>query len=129
MKKIIVMSLLSCFLACQSKDAGYQSLDVEEFSHLIESPAVQRLDVRTLAEYSEGHIPGSVNINIGTSQAEFEAMADSVLSKERPVAVYCRGGRRSKEAAAILVRMGFKVYDLDCGVNGWKEAGKELDDE
>ena len=98
-------------------------MPVDEFATLISNPEIQRLDVRTLAEYSEGHIPGSVNINV--LDKEFEAIADSTLQKDKPVAVYCRSGKRSKKAAAILSEKGYKVYDLDKGFNAWQEAGKD----
>ena len=42
------------------------------------------------------------------------------------VAVYCKSGRRSRNAANILVKKGFKVYNLDKGILDWKELGKEI---
>ena len=57
----------------------------------------------------------------------FAAMADSLLQKDKPVAVYCRSGKRSKRAAAILSAKGYKVFDLDKGFNSWQEAGKEIE--
>ena len=72
------------------------TLPVDEFSALIDDQQVQRLDVRTLGEFSEGHIPGALNINV--LDEAFAAMADSVLQKTEPVALYCRSGKRSKKA-------------------------------
>ena len=57
----------------------------------------------------------------------FETMADSTLQKDKPVAVYCRSGKRSKKAAAILSKKGYIIYDLDKGFIGWEEAGKEVE--
>lgn len=57
----------------------------------------------------------------------FATMADSLLQKDRPVAVYCRSGKRSKKAAAILGAKGYKVFDLDKGFNAWQEAGKKIE--
>lgn len=114
------------FLSCQQKAGDFKSLSTDEFETLIADPEVQLLDVRTLAEYSEGHIPGSLNLN--AMDKHFEQAIDSVLEKDKPVAVYCRGGRRSKEAAAILTRHGYKVFDLDKGFNSWKEAKKAVEE-
>ena len=86
---------------------------------------MQRLDVRTVAEYSEEHIPGSININVLDEQ--FAAVADSTLQKDKPVALYCRSGKRSKKAADILSKRGYTVYDLGSGFNGWKAAEKETE--
>ncbi len=100
-------------------------MNVEEFDVLIQNEEIQRLDVRTLAEYSEGHITKTININV--MDDSFAAMADSLLQKEKPVAVYCRSGKRSKKAAAILGEKGYKVFELKNGFNSWQEAGKEIE--
>lgn len=73
--------------SCQQK-GDFKSVSVEEFSALIADPDMQRLDVRTLAEYSEAHIPGSININV--LDKTFTEIADSTLQKDKPVALYCR---------------------------------------
>ena len=99
-------------------------MNVEEFDSLIQNEDIQRLDVRTLAEYSEGHITKTMNINV--MDDSFASMADSLLQKDKPVAVYCRSGKRSKKAAAILSEKGYKVFELDKGFNSWEEAGKEI---
>lgn len=88
--------LLSALFACQQKETAFQSLSTDEFATLITDPDVQRLDVRTVAEYSEGHIPGSLNINV-LDEASFGTIADSTLTKEKPVALYCRSGHPEPE--------------------------------
>ncbi len=126
--KILLTFLCALFpflFSCQQKAPGFESLSVENFKTLIDDPAVQRLDVRTTAEYTEGHIPGSLNINVLDKQ--FAAMADSLLQKDQPVALYCRSGKRSKKAADILSRAGYKVYELGAGFNGWQSAGMEVE--
>lgn len=115
---------LSSLFSCQPK-GDFKTLPVEEFASFIQDKEVQRLDVRTLIEYSEGHIPRSININVLDNS--FAAMADSTLQKDKPVALYCRSGKRSKKAAAILSQKGYTVYELDKGLNGWLEAGKETE--
>lgn len=117
--------LFSSLFSCQQKGSDFKSLSTDEFATLITDPEVQRLDVRTVAEYSEEHIPGSININV--LDKEFETVADSVLLKEKPVALYCRSGKRSKKAASILSKKGYTVYDLDRGFMDWKARGKETE--
>ena len=116
---------ISLLFSCQQKAGDFRTVSAEEFASFIASPEVQRVDVRTLAEYSEGHIPGSLNINVLDKQ--FEAVADSLLQKDRPVALYCRSGKRSKKAARILSGKGFRIYELSTGFNGWKEAGQPVE--
>lgn len=117
--------LLSSLFSCQHSKGDFKTVPVKEFASLIEDASVQRLDVRTMAEYSEGHIPGTININV--LDDSFAVMADSTLQKDKPVALYCRSGKRSKKAAAILSEKGYKVYELDKGFNAWQEAGEKVE--
>lgn len=119
-----VLLFFTSLFSCQQK-GDFKTIPVEEFSTLIQDEAVQRLDVRTLAEYSEGHIPGTLNINV--LDESFAAMADSTLQKDRPVALYCRSGKRSKKAATILSTKGYQVYELSEGFDAWQEAAKEVE--
>lgn len=119
-----LLLFLSSLFSCQQK-GDYKSMNVDEFDSLIQNQDIQRLDVRTLAEYSEGHITKSVNINV--MDDSFASMADSLLQKDKPVALYCRSGKRSKKAADILSEKGYKVFELNKGFNAWQEAGKEIE--
>ena len=129
MKKWIVAFGLLAAMACSGgsqKAESFATVSVEDFATIIADPDVQRLDVRTLAEYSKGHIPGSINLNV-LEEKHFAAMADSLLQKDRPVALYCRSGKRSKKAADILHRAGYKVYELRTGFIGWEQAGLDVE--
>lgn len=119
-----IFLFLSSLFSCQQK-GDFKSMNVEDFDSLIQNEDIQRLDVRTLAEYSEGHITRTININV--MDDSFAVMTDSLLQKDKPVAVYCRSGSRSKKAAAILSGKGFKVFDLDKGFNAWQASGKEVE--
>ncbi len=96
---------------------GFDSVDATRFAEVIENKQVQIIDTRTPAEFSEGHIPGAVNIDIDGE--EFTAKV-AELDKSRPVAVYCRGGRRSKEAAEHMVSCGLEVTELMDGILSWE---------
>ena len=130
MKKVFVIMLaLTALVACQVKVENNMygkgevvSVGVDEFARAIADNAVQLVDVRTADEYSQGTIPGSVNIDVNSGN--FGVTADSLLDKNRTVAIFCRSGRRSKKAAEILSLNGFNVVELDKGYNSWVEAGK-----
>ena len=130
LKSIYYMFFVCVFLfglmSCSSKPKDkFTNLSSDEFERLIEDRNVQRLDVRTVAEYSEGHIPGSININI--LDDNFSSAADEVLDKSLPVAVYCKSGRRSRNAARLLVKKGYTVYNLDKGILNWIDLGKDIE--
>ena len=112
--------------ACTGKQkVEYKNLSSAQFEELIKDANIQLVDVRTLAAHMEGHIPGSLNINVKDEQ--FSSCADDLLDKDKEVAVYCRSGRRSRTAADILVKKGFKVYNLDKGILNWIEEGREIE--
>ena len=118
MKKYLIMSIFAGLLTifgCSAK--GFVSVNAEEFANEIAKKGVQLVDVRTAEEYAAGHIPNAVNIDVLSS--DFAAKF-SKLDKKRPVALYCRSGRRSKNAADQAVKFGFEVVELDGGILSWK---------
>lgn len=104
----VCLSVLSC-----AKSAEYKTVNVEEFKTVLQEEGMQLLDARTIEEYNEGHIDCAVQISV--KDADFEARALETFDKSRPVAVYCRSGRRSAKASEILSKAGFKVINLDGG--------------
>ena len=61
------------------------------------------IDVRTPAEYKQGHIHGSVNIPLTNLKNNFFK-----INKEKPVITCCASGMRSASAKSILRSHGFK---------------------
>ena len=117
---------LGLWACAGNKKAEYKNLTSAQFEELIKDSNVQLLDVRTLEEYTEGHIPGCINIDV-KNEAGFPAAVDELLDKSKKIAVYCRSGRRSRTAAEILIKKGFKVYNLDKGILNWIEEGREIE--
>ena len=63
------------------------------------------LDVRTPEEYSEGHIPGALQL---TNETFTKEEAEKLMpDKDKRIYVYCRSGRRSKQASQKLVDFGY----------------------
>lgn len=108
-----------------NKKEEFKNLNSAQFEELIKDSNVQLLDVRTLEEHMKGHIPGSTLIDV--KDENFASCVDDLLNKEKKVAIYCRSGRRSRTAAEILVKKGFKVYNLDKGILNWIEEGREIE--
>ena len=121
MKKILLLMafvLVGAYVYSQRRSsARFESMDNAEFATLIADTAVQLVDVRTPAEFAAGHIPEAKNIDVRGDNFDREAKA--TLSKERPVAIYCRSGARSKTAARRLAAMGYRVYELNTGFMNW----------
>ena len=116
MKPVSILLCLMNFLGCQAVD--FRSVDADRFAQVIEDTTVVRLDVRTASEYSQGHIPGALLIDV--TQADFMQKAEQLLPKDKTIAIYCRSGRRSKTAAMQLAKHGYLVVELNTGFNSWK---------
>ena len=117
----ILIMLCSLFGCSSAQTQGFKSLTVEEYAKAIEDTGIVRLDVRTAAEYADGHIANTLNIDV--LKDDFEKKAKATLPKDKVIAVNCRSGKRSKNAARILVKNGFKVIELDAGYNDWLAKG------
>ena len=75
------------------------------------------LDVRRPDEFAAGHIPNAINVpneSIGTD--EIPELPD----KDQLIMVYCRSGRRSKEASEKLVKLGYTSIVEFGGILDWK---------
>lgn len=112
-----MVGLNSCMNA--QDNSKFANTDVAGFSELITNPDEQILDVRTPAEFAEGHIAGAVNIDIYDDNFMTDAL--KTLDPSRPVAVYCRSGKRSADAAARLAAKGYRVTNLEGGILAWNE--------
>jgi rhodanese-related sulfurtransferase len=101
-----------------------QLVDVAKGVALAADPSVVVIDVRTPAEFAEGHIARAQVVDV--SAADF---ADQIakFDPSGTYFVYCHSGNRSGQAAAIMASLGFaSVYDLDGGIIAWKGAGAPL---
>ena len=117
MKHLLSLLLAATsFVGCQS-DTAFKSVDAQQFAEVIANQDVQLVDARTPEEFSEGHIPGAVNIDVKSDN--FDAQITQ-LDTSRPVAVYCRSGRRSKLAAERMTNAGLQVTELADGILSWK---------
>lgn len=79
----------------------------------------QILDVRTEEEFTEKHIPNSLNIDIYKGQEFLDEV--NKLDKTKSYYVYCRSGARSAQACALMQQEGFdKTYNLEGGIMKWE---------
>lgn len=100
---------------------GYKTVSPEEFAKEITSPKVYLVDVRTPAEYAEGHIEGAGNLDV--TAEDFIEKAKETLPKDKTIAVYCGSGKRSGMAATKLAAEGYDILNMDGGLSAWQKAG------
>ena len=126
MKKIFAALVISAIAlaGCSSGNSATENVNVNEFSEVIKDAGVVILDVRTAEEFAQGHIAGSINIDVSSS--DFVAKV-SELDKTKTYAVYCRSGNRSAVATAEMEKLGFtSLYNMTGGAIDWAAAGFPL---
>jgi len=126
MRKFAVLIALSAALltGCSNGNESTMTLDAVGFQAKTQEAGVVILDVRTKAEFDEGHIANAININVESNEFLSEI---SKLDKSKTYAVYCRSGRRSADALAKMSNEQFiSLSHLDGGVIDWTNAGLPL---
>jgi len=130
MKTSKIVYLASLLFLFQLNSTLAQSLDsatvisVTTFEKMTSKKRNLILDVRTPEEMAEGYISNASNIDFLDEQFS-EQIKD--LNKNKTYLLYCRSGKRSAKAGALMKAAGFKkVYSLDGGITEWKEEGKPM---
>lgn len=100
------------------RTASYRSLPPELLRNRIEAGEVRVLDVRTSAEFQQGHIPHAEHRFLGNLLRDLKD-----LERSKPFVVHCLGGGRSAIASSILQRAGLEVTNLAGGYKSWISAG------
>ena len=110
MKKLIPILLSALmFAGCagtsNNQTNTYRQITMDEaVTMMAQETGYIILDVRRPDEFAEGHIPGAINVaneTIGTDEIP------ELSNKDQLIMVYCRSGRRSKEASEKLVKLGY----------------------
>jgi len=106
-------------LAAGASETGAKKLSEE----LAAGKKVLILDVRSPQEYSEGHVPGAINIPSEDLKKKIEEMK---VSKDTVLVTVCEHGGRSSRAAVELQKLGYKTSSF-CRLDSWKKQGYELE--
>ena len=123
MKKLIPLLLSALmFTGCagtsNSQTNTYRQITMDEAVNMMaEESGYIILDVRRPDEFAAGHIPGAINVaneSIGTDDVP------ELPDKNQLIMVYCRSGRRSKEASEKLVKLGYMNIVEFGGILDWK---------
>lgn len=107
-----------CAETSNSQANTYRQITMDEaVTTMAQETGYVILDVRRSDEFAAGHIPNAINVDsetIGT--AEIPELPD----KNQLIMVYCRSGRRSKEASEKLVKLGYTNIVEFGGILDWK---------
>jgi len=104
--------------------SGYKAVNPAGLTDLINREDALLVDVSAISDFEKGHIAGAKSVQMSQFDPENKLLAKV---RELPVAVACRTGTASADAAKRLVKAGFKkVYWLDGGVSAWQQANLPL---
>ena len=122
MKKLIPILLSALmFAGCagtsNNQTKTYRSITMDEaVTMMAQENGYIILDVRRPDEFAAGHIPNAINVpneSIGTDEIP------ELPNKDQLIMVYCRSGRRSKEASEKLVKLGYTNIVEFGGILDW----------
>ena len=129
MKKVICIMLLSLMLiggivlVLSIKDNNWENKGTIRYVSMYEIKDIMNentdyiiLDVRTIEEYNEGHIPNAICIPNETID---ESVITHLPRKDQLILIYCRSGNRSKQAAAKLSNLGYTNLVEFGGIIDW----------
>jgi phage shock protein E len=78
------------------------------------------VDVRTPAEFAQGHVPGAINLPVDQVT---NRLGELNSAKNKDVVLYCRSGKRAGQAAEVLKSNGFnKLLHMEGDMPKWEAA-------
>ena len=120
------VAAFACLLLLVAVQVSAKDISVKEAADLVQNPpqGMVIVDVRTPAEFREGHIAGAVNMDF------FGASFDSqilTLPKDKPILLYCRTGNRSAGAYDTMTKEGLtNILHMNQGITAWQQDGLPL---
>ncbi len=115
----LVMNVMAACVPATAISADIDiNVSVQQAADLRENGALM-LDVRTVEEWNEAHIPNASLIPLDQLEGRVNEVPTDI-----PVVIYCRSGNRSQTALWILRSAGYtNVHNMLGGINAWFEAG------
>lgn len=113
---ITLTAVAGCAVARSSAPPANFSISAPETLLLWEKQEAVIIDVRTLPEYEESHIPG-----IRLIPLDQLVPRAAEIPKEGKVIIICRSGSRSSQAVVVLRDKGYaNVYNATGGMLEWE---------
>jgi rhodanese-related sulfurtransferase len=121
----ILAAIILCYQCQNNRSAGVQEVDLPEFENILKTESNAKLvDVRTPEEYQNGYIANAININWYDKDFKSQILQ---LDTSAHIVLYCKGGRRSNQAAQVLFQNNYKhVTVLSGGFDSWSSAKKPI---
>lgn len=116
----LVLALVCLPFAAWAQDVSRDAMAARMAGH--DAPVV--LDVRTPAEYRDGHLAGALNIPVDEVAARSGAIG---VKRDQELVVYCKSGKRAARARDTLQSLGYtNVHLLEGSADAWRADGRPL---
>ena len=103
-------------------DAPLLTSTMVNISDVKANTTAEIIDLRGVAEYNSGHIPGAKNVFVGTLLQNLDK-----VPKDKPVIIHCQGGDRAAIGYSLLVKEGYtNVSNYSPGMNEWIKEGQAV---
>ena len=119
----LIAHYANAFLNANNGTGGYRTIyaqdlvnGIETQNKLMKLSDFHLIDIRNPTDYSAGHIPGAINVQLG-DLAKPEVLA--TLPTDRPILVVCYTGHTASIATAILCILGYDAWTLRFGMLSW----------
>lgn len=121
--RLLALVALTAVTVAACGSTAVQTVTAGEAADLLADPPPDLvvLDVRTPAEFAQGHLEGAVLVDYNAPD-----FAERVgqLDRDVPYLLYCRTGNRSAGAREVMADLGFtEIYEMGGGIVSWAEAG------
>ncbi len=113
---ILLAIIVVYFVMKFARNKKFQNIPVDQLANWVKAD-INRVvvDVREVGEYTDGHFPGAINIPLSTLSNKL-----GNIPKDKDVALVCRSGNRSMQAARVLKSNGYqKIWNVSRGMSGW----------
>jgi rhodanese-related sulfurtransferase len=102
--------------------AGTPSIDIADLDARLVDGSIRVLDVREDHEFRRGHLPDAIHLPMKRLPARVDK-----LKRDRPYAVICESGSRSRGATSYLLDQGFEgAVSVRGGTGAWARSGRPL---
>jgi rhodanese-related sulfurtransferase len=121
---LAALTLALLYNEAMSLFRGFKGIGPAQLTALANRDNALVIDLRPLADFEKGHIPGAKNVQMSQFDPENKQL---VAARALPVVLVCKTGQSAAGAAARLHKAGFeRVYVLDGGIGAWQQADLPL---
>ncbi|MGK0501044.1 MAG: hydroxyacylglutathione hydrolase [Oceanicoccus sp.] len=121
---MLLAMIIVTVVACGADEVATDIQADELMARIFNNNAPLILDVRSVAEYQQGHVPTAVHLPFSNHR---KLLSEMQLSTDQEIILYCEKGPRAIKVVNYLQQQGFfELRQLTGHMSAWREAGLQL---